>query len=153
MSWYSRSRAWSHGCDQSSFSASRKVSSRNRFAAQSQRSRVDMGSRARSARTVSHSASTHAVSSSRSQCVRGAAVHRVYAREHLEEIAALCELEDAGLRGAVFALDAEFSSADEKLPRREERNAVAHDALPRDFAAHEEIIVAAVAVALEVGVV
>ena len=36
----------------------------------------------------------------------GAAVHRVYAREHLEEIAALCELERAGSSALILTLDA-----------------------------------------------
>ena len=81
-----------------------------------------------------------------------AAVHRVDADQLGEEIGALGNLE-AARATVVLAFPADLARAGVELARDEEGRHGVDEALPRDDAGDEVIVVAAVAVAAEVGVV
>jgi hypothetical protein len=83
---------------------------------------------------------------------QGPAVHRVDADQLGEEIGALRNLEAAGA-AVVLAFPADLARAGVELARDEERRHGVHEAFPRDDAGDEVVVVAAVAVAAEIGVV
>jgi hypothetical protein len=80
-------------------------------------------------------------------------VHRVDRAEHAEEIRSLGELVDARLTDLILSLDPELSRAGEDLTRDQERHDIPYESIPRNMAAHQIVVVTAVAVAYEVRVV
>ena len=83
----------------------------------------------------------------------GAAVHCVDGNQDAEKIRALGNLEKAGLAGSLLPFHAHLAGAGVNLPGDEKRDDAGDDAIPRDVAAHEVIVMAAVGVADEIGVV
>ena len=83
---------------------------------------------------------------------QGPSRHRVDAGDALEEIRPLGELIDRRVRGPV-SLNPDLAGACEDLPRHQVGEQTVDDPLERDLSVDEVILVAAVAVAFEVGVV
>ena len=81
------------------------------------------------------------------------AIHRVDADHHAEKICALRNLINSRLTRSAFSLHAHFAGASENLTGNQERQNRADDPVPRHIALHQIIVVAAVAVSEEIGVV
>src|SRR5512133_3332561 len=80
-------------------------------------------------------------------------IHRINADEHTEEIRALRNLKHTGLTSRAFRFDAHLAGPSEDLSRNQKRKGPCNNAVPRNIAPHEVIIVAAVTVAQKVRVV
>src|SRR5436309_14369126 len=81
------------------------------------------------------------------------AIHRVDAYHHAEKIGALRNLIDSRIPLAAFAFNPHFARAGENLASDKKRQDAGNDAIPRDIANHQVIVMATVAVTGKIGVV
>ena len=82
-----------------------------------------------------------------------APIHGIDAHNHAEKIGPLRNLKYSGLTGGAFCFHSHFAGAGEDLAGDKERQHACHNAIPWQFARDQIVIVAAVTVTHEIGVV
>src|SRR6266545_7304200 len=82
-----------------------------------------------------------------------AAVHRIDAHNHAEEVRTLRDLIDAGLALRTLGFDAHLARTRENLASYKKRQHSSNNPVPRDIASHQVIVVATVTMPGKVGVV